>query len=614
MITSELCDEAHDYARSVVDGETPACRNVRLVCERHLEDLAASGGEEYPYLYDTAAADRVCKMAGRMKLNEGQFAGKRMALLPWQHFWLRVLFGWRHKEKVGDVHPRRYRRCLVETAKGSGKKGISAAVALYLALYDGEAGAAVFVCAETFDQAGIVMKEITGFVQRSSGLTAAAKILGGLDKPMEVVARDGRGSIRRYTLGNAAPSGVLPSGILADEAHEHTSASALEFLEAGVKSRLQPLVMITTNAGHGNTCPYFLERARAEAVLSGVVDDPTYLALLYAVDPKDEPLKDRGCWPKANPSLPVVPGDGYLEAEVAKARISASSKVRVKRLNFGIWSEGVEAWMDPDAWKAAEVDRLSDERAGADCIVALDLSLRIDLTSAALVWDFGHRIEAETVSWTPEHDLAGRQERERQPYLEWVEQGHLRTVPGAYIEYSYVVDWLKEQMERWRITMLAYDPQGIDQFRKRLDEAGVKHTNDQRFAEGRLLLVAHPQGFRRGKLPAEGEVEKEKRDRTVEPTMPASIDALEGEVMQRRLKVLSSPVLRGAVNGAYLAEDGSANRRLMKNKSLCKIDPLLALTMGVGTVVARRDVVGRKGYYSDEEFYRLLYGEGGKPT
>ena len=612
MIPSELCDAAHDYARAVVDGEIPACRHVRQVCARHLEDLVASAGEGLPYVYDVAAADRVCRFAERMRLNEGQFAGKRMILLPWQAFWLRVLFGWRHREKVGEVRPRRYRRCLVETAKGSGKKGVSAAIALYLALYDGEEGAAVFVTAETFEQAGIVMKEITGFVQRSTGLTAVAKIIGGIDRPMEVSARDGRGKVRRYTLGNAAPSGEIPSGILADEAHEHTSGAALEFLEAGVKSRLQPLVVITTNAGHGNTGPYFLERQRAEAVLSGVVDDPAYLALLYAVDATDEPLEDRTCWPKANPSLPVVPGLGYLEAEVAKAKISASSKVRVKRLNFGIWSEGVEAWMDPDAWQAAEVDGLSDERAGADCIIALDLSLRIDLTSAALVWDFGHRIEAETVSWTPEHDLYGRQERERQPYLEWVERGHLRTVPGAYIEYAYIVDWLKEQMARWRVAMLAYDPQGIDMLRKRLDEAKVPHTNDQRFSDGKLLLVAHPQGFRRGKLPAEGAVEQERRDRTVSPTMPVSIDALEGEVMQGRIKVLSSPVLRGAVNGAYLAEDGSGNRRLMKSKSLCKIDPLLALTMGVGTALARRDVVGRRGYFSNDEFYRLLYGEGGR--
>ena len=604
-----LCDEAHDYARSVVDGDEVACGYVRQVCQRHLDDLAASSDPSFPWIYDTAAADRVCRFAGKMRLNEGQFAGKPLELLPWQHFWLRLLIGWKHREAVGGVHPRRYRRCLVETAKGSGKKSCTAALALYLALFDGEAGAAVFVTAETFDQAGIVMSEITGFVQRSAGLSNLARIVGGLDRPMRVRAFDGRGQIIRYTLGNAAPSGVIPSAIFEDEAHEHTSSEASEFLEAGVKSRLQPVVVITTNAGHGNTLPYFRERTRAEAVVTGAVDDPTYLALLYAVDPGDEPLEDEGCWSKANPSLPVVPGLPYLRSEVAKAKISASSKVRVLRLNFGVWSDGVEVWMDPSAWSASEVEALSPERADADCVIGLDLSLRRDLTSAAVVWDFGDRLEGETVSWTPEEDLYGRQERERQPYLEWVSAGHLRTVPGAYIEYAYMVDWLAETMREWRVKALAYDPHGIDEFRKRLSEAGIDYTMDQRFAAGKLLLVPHPQGFFRGKRPAEGKAEQAKRDGAIRPSMPNSIDGLEGEVLQGRLKVLASPVLRAAVNGAYLADDGSANRRLMKNKSLCKIDPLMALTMAVGTAIARRDTLGGNGYFSDEQFYGLLYGD-----
>ena len=604
-----LCDAAHDYALAVVEGREVACAHVRMVCQRHLDDLAASASPAFPWIYDTAAADRMCRFAGKMKLNEGQFSGRPLDLLPWQSFWVRMLFGWRHREPVGDVHPRRYRRCLVETAKGSGKKGISAAMALYLAFLDGEAAAAVFVTAETFEQAGIVMGEICGFVRSSTGLSKMARIVGGLDKPMQVSAYDRRGQIIRYTLGNRAPSGVIPSAIFEDEAHEHTSSEESEFLEAGVKSRLQPLVCITTNAGHGNTLPYFRERARAEAVATGAQDDPTYLPLLYAVDPGDEPMDDEGCWRKANPSLPVVPGVSYLRSEVAKARISASSKVRVLRLNFGVWSEGVEVWMSPEAWREAEVPELGPGRGDVDCIVGLDLSLRRDLTAAALVWDHGDRLEAETVCWTPEADLYGRQERERQPYLEWAAQGHLRTIPGAYVEFSHVVEWLVEAMGRWRIVALAYDTQMIDQFRQRLDEAGVEHTLDQRFAEGKLLMVPHPQGFRRGKQPAVTEVEQALRDAEIRPTMPNSIDALEGEVLQGRLKVKACPVLRGAVNGAYLADDGSANRRLMKNKSLCKIDPLMALTMAVGTALARRATLGGAGFFSDEEFYGLLYGE-----
>ena len=604
-----LCDAAHDYARAVVEGLEPACGNVRSVCQRHLDDLAASADPAFPWVYDRAAADRFCLFAGKMRLNEGQFAGEPLVLLPWQHFWLRMLFGWRHREAVKGVRPRRYRRCLVETAKGSGKKSCTAAMALYLAFFDGEAGAAVYVSAETFDQAGIVMSEICGFVQRHEGVSRVARIVGGLDRPMRVAARDGRGQIIRYTLGNAAPSGVIPSAIFEDEAHEHTSVEASEKLEAGVKSRLHPMVVITTNAGHGNTMPYYRERQRAEAVASGMADDPTYLALLYAVDQGDDPLEDEGCWRKANPSLPVVPGEAYLRSEIAKARISASSRVRVLRLNFGVWSDGVEVWMDPAAWLASEVSALGAGREQVECVVGLDLSLRRDLTSAALVWDFGDRLEAETVSWTPSEDLYGRQERERQPYLEWADAGHLLTVPGRYIEYGAVVQWLVEQMARWKVRVLAYDAHGIDEFRKKLSEAGVEYTMDQRFASSQLLLVPHPQGFFRGRKPAETEAEQAKRDLELRPSMPNSIDALEGEVLQGRLRVKASPVLRGAVNGAYLAEDGSSNRRLMKNKSLCKIDPLMALTMAVGTALARRDTLAGEGYFSDEEFYGLLYGE-----
>lgn len=603
-----LCDAAHDYALAVVEGREPACGHVRIVCQRHLDDLAASSDTSFPWLYDVAAADRVCKFAGRMRLNEGQFAGAPLVLLPWQHFWIRLLFGWRHREPVGAVRPRRYRRCLVETAKGSGKKSITATLALYLAFFDGEQGASVFVTAETFDQAGIVMSEVCGFVQRSSGLSNIVRIVGGLDRPMMVSAFDQRGKILRYTLGNKAPSGEIPSAIFADEAHEHTSDEAQQFLEAGVKSRLQPMTVITTNAGHGNTMPYYRERQRAEAVVNGTDPDPTYLALLYAVDPGDDPLADETVWHKANPSLPVVPGLPYIRSEVAKARISASSKVRVLRLNFGVWSEGVEVWMDPSAWRESEVDALGPDREGVDCVIALDLSLRRDLTSAGIVWDFGDRLEAETVSWTPADDLYGRQERERQPYLEWVTAGHLLTVPGAYIEYSYMVEWLIGMLSRWNVACLAYDPHGIDDFRKRLGDAGVEHTMDQRFAAGKLLMVPHPQGFFRGRKPAESEVDQAIRDSEIRPTMPNSIDGLEGEILQRRLQVLANPVLRAAVNGAYLADDGSANRRLMKNKSLCKIDPLMALTMAVGTALARRATLGGEGYFSDAEFYALLYG------
>lgn len=605
-----MMDEAHDYAIDVVKEKIPANRYIKAVCQRHLDDLKDT---QSPYFYDREAADRICLFASRMRLNEGKFFGKRLILLPWQNFLLRSLFGWKHKEMESGIHPRRYRRCLVETAKGSGKKSLTAVIALYLAFFDGEKGAEVYVAAETFDQAGIVMKEVLGFWNQSEGLQGIARLLGGIDTPKKFSAFDRRGYIERYTLGNRALSGLLPSAIIADEGHEHAKAEPLAMLEANIKSRIQPLVMITSNAGHGNTTPYFIERTRAEAVALGDSSDSSYFALIYTVDRKDDPMDDEECWIKANPSLPVVPGYDYIRRSVEEAKISASSKVRVLRLNFGIWSDGMEQWIDPDAWKAAEVSKLSPmrDREKVACLIGLDLSLRKDLTSAACVWDFGDRLEAETFSWTPEEDLYGRQERERQPYVEWSAKGHLRTIPGRYIEFSVIVEWLSEMMKKYNVVVVAYDPQGIEYFRKRLKEARIEFTMDYRFAKDKLLMIPHQQGFFKGRKPAETEAERLKRDSKIEVSMPNSIDALEGEVLQGRIKVIENPVLRAAVNGCAIVMDGSANRRMMKSKSLTKIDPLMALTMGVGAALARRDTIGKAGYFSDEEFYNLLYGKDG---
>src|SRR5262249_22906852 len=49
------------YIRSVLDGEIPSCKWVRLACERQLLDLEKSSGESFPFRFDLAAAERVCR-------------------------------------------------------------------------------------------------------------------------------------------------------------------------------------------------------------------------------------------------------------------------------------------------------------------------------------------------------------------------------------------------------------------------------------------------------------------------------------------------------------------------------------------------------------------------
>jgi hypothetical protein len=51
--------QALEYATDVVEGRVPACKWMRLACERQLADLERDG-PEFPFYFDVEAASRPC--------------------------------------------------------------------------------------------------------------------------------------------------------------------------------------------------------------------------------------------------------------------------------------------------------------------------------------------------------------------------------------------------------------------------------------------------------------------------------------------------------------------------------------------------------------------------
>lgn len=51
---------ANEYCQSVLSGEVPACRWVKLACQRQVNDLKKSQEGSFPYVFDRNAASRVC--------------------------------------------------------------------------------------------------------------------------------------------------------------------------------------------------------------------------------------------------------------------------------------------------------------------------------------------------------------------------------------------------------------------------------------------------------------------------------------------------------------------------------------------------------------------------
>jgi len=97
---------ANRYARDVMRGTIAACSYVRQACGRHLNDLERSKSKDYPFRWDREAAERICRFAANMVHVKGrEWAGKKIALEPWQDEFARAVEAHRYRAFAVEYEP-----------------------------------------------------------------------------------------------------------------------------------------------------------------------------------------------------------------------------------------------------------------------------------------------------------------------------------------------------------------------------------------------------------------------------------------------------------------------------------------------------------------------------
>ena len=515
-----------------------------------------------------------------LRLSKGKYEGQDFQLLPWQLFILGSLFGWYRVNGEGEK-VRRFQKAYIEQGKGSGKSPVLAGIGLYGTVADNEAGAENYVLARNLKQTKAIFQSVDSMVEYSPDVIKKLLVMRGGNDPDRYTntSKESKsyGSfierVSSQTQGKGR-SGPIPHFIIVDEYHEHDSADMVDFYEAGIKMRVNPLVIIITNSGVGSDSACGEEHQYAVDVATGKIEDDSYFSYVCALDKGDDPYEDESCWIKVNPSLPEIPGYDYLRKRVKQVEGLPSKKSVVDRLNFCIWVDQANPWLDLEKWIETEVEAL-DEAAIKDipCYMGLDLSLKTDLTAAALVWDRGDTLEARVKVWTPKDTLTARAAQDRAPYVQWERDGHLTAVPGRVINYGQIAQWIGEISEQYNLQGIAYDPAKIDLLHERLEEQNIISTLDPN--KPGIFLVPHPQGFMGG-------IAQKKDTDKVRLWMPQSIEDFEEYLLEGRLHIERNPCLRRAASGAVVIHDASINRRLAKEKSTARIDPLVALVMAIG--------------------------------
>lgn len=527
-------------------------RLERLAYQRHARDLET--GHERGLWFDDQAAARACEFIERFcRHSKGEWAGQLLVLEGWQRFIVSCLFGWRRADGS-----RRFRLCYVQVARKNGKSTLLAAIALYLTIADGEAGAEVYSVATKRDQAKLVFDEAARMVRKDPDLLEHVEVFGG--KPhsrTDNVSCLALGSkLEPLASDNDTLDGLNVHGAICDELHAWKDAGLWDVIETATGARRQPLILAITTPGAGCAGICWEQREYLGGVLDPAVpvDDDAYFA--YIAEPDDGlDWADLETWERGNPNIGVSVKVDQLREKAERAKHSPARQNQFRRLHCGSWTEQVSRWIDLGLWKRCGGEFSPRILEGRTCYGGLDLASTADLTAFVLVFppqpgdDERPWWYVLTSAWVPEGSLDRRKRTEAETFAPWIRSGDLETTPGDATDYQAVRERILECRDRYQIQAIGFDPWNATQLVSELMET-----------DG-LPLVKVSQGV---------------------GGMSGPSKEFEMLVARGELRHGDHPVLTWCASNVATWEDTNGNIKPSRKSSGGRIDAIVAAIMAVG--------------------------------
>lgn len=456
------------------------------------------------------------------------------------------------KKFIRDIYdnPKGTRRAIMSIARKNGKSALIAAILLcHIVGCEAVQNSQIISGAMSRDQAALVFNLAEKMLMLNPDFNGLYRVIPsgkkiiGLSKNVEYKALSADGTTAH---------GLSPVLAILDEVGQVRGAMTpfIEAIMTAQGAHDHPLLMtISTQApSDADLLSLWID----DAVRSG---DPHTVCHVYAADP-DCDLMDRAQWKKANPAMGLFRNEKDLEEQLKQAgRIpSMEASVRNLLLNQRVALESL--WLAPAVWKAnSGKPDIEVFRKAGHIALGLDLSMRNDLTAAVLAAkDDEGNIHLLPFCFTPMAGLKEKENRDKAPYLTWVDKGQLIAVPGQTLDYEWLCLYLKG----------ALDDLGI----------GINSIHFDRWRINELRSAAERAGFAQ-------EAEWREVGQGYQSFSPR-IEAFETYLLQEKIRHGAHPLLNMAAANAIVVSDPANNRKIDKSKATQRIDPIVAAIMAVG--------------------------------
>jgi len=453
------------YARDVAKGEINVCTEVRLGCQRFLNQYE---NKEWEWVFDERFPQHLLNFCAALVHTKGPQAGEAVVLEPFQILLICAVYGFRSKK---DLTERMVTDVILFIPRKAGKSTLTAVIALY-ELLCGEAGAEVFTLATNREQATIVFDAAKGFVENMpkelSDMFNPSKYTinkrGDTQSMFKALSRDTK----------KTGDGKNPSCVIIDEAAQIVDRNSIEVLHSGMVARQNPLRIYITTASFTKDTKFYEDFSLFRSRLTGEAEDnPRWFGLLYGLDLADD-WRDPKTWAKANPmhGISVFENAIAQRADEAKHKPAALNEFLCKTLN--IFVSANTAWLDRAYWDDAECIIKEPRKEPEAVFIGFDLAATRDLNAVCTLKRFGEMdYEAEWQFFLPEQSIDLIPKHYSDIFRVAVSTGILKLTEGNVMDDREISEFIVAQCEKYDVQEVGYDAYNAASLVARLHDYGI---------------------------------------------------------------------------------------------------------------------------------------------
>lgn len=506
------------------------------------------------YYYDEAASLKVIEFIESYCTHiRGDKAGEPLILADfWKEDILKPAFGIKRLSN----RKRRFKTIYLEIGKGNAKSTVGSALALYLLGLDTQKGAEVYSVAGDREQARIIFDTSKHMVLDSAYLKNMFTVY------QYAITKKNSASFYKVRSSEAGGAhGLIPSAIIFDEVHVQPNRELWDTMTAGQMKRDDSITFAFTTAGWDKQSICYELHKKALDVVSGKIPDDSFLGVIYAA-PENDDISKVKTWKKANPGLGNILSVENLQIEYNKVLASPSYENTFRRLHLNQWTDTYESWINDDEWMKCGEMFDSRELEGAECYGGLDLANTRDFNAFVLIFPPLNKILC--YFWLPSEMVDKRMERNSIDFRQWVNDGHIKLMPGSSSDYEIILNDIRELCKKYNIQSVAYD--------RKFAAPIVTSLEDD------VKMTPFNQGITEISFPTK---------------------QLDLYVAKRNIMHGGNPVLRWMLGNVSIYRDPNDNIKVVKHKSNDKVDGVVALIMAIGEKLTYEMKRNEKSIYEE---------------